>query len=268
MKPAPAHTLVKEAPLVNPHLEGGPFFWEAGPVGVLLTHGYTATSSEVRPLAEALHARGYTVAAPLLPGHGTQPSDANQYRWQDWALEVEKVYRQLAGRCFRVAVGGESTGGVLSLYLASQHPEIAAVLCYAPALRLLLSPLKIAQLYLVSPFIPYTTKKPGEMNSYWQGYPVFPLKGAIELLRLQGVVRRRLADISQPVFIAQGRLDPTVSARAPVEIYEGVRSQHKELHWLDHSAHCVLIDRDMDQVTAHTFRFLDRVLPVNETVHD
>ena len=41
--------------LHNPHLEGGPFFWEAGPVGVLLLHGYTATTAEMRPLAKRLH---------------------------------------------------------------------------------------------------------------------------------------------------------------------------------------------------------------------
>ena len=48
----------------NPHLEGEPFFWEAGPVGVLLIHGFTATTAEVRPLAKILQQDGYTVSGP------------------------------------------------------------------------------------------------------------------------------------------------------------------------------------------------------------
>ena len=61
--------------ILNPHLEGDSFFWEGGEVGILLIHGFTATTAEVRPLAEFLHKNGYTVAGPLLPGHYTKPDD-------------------------------------------------------------------------------------------------------------------------------------------------------------------------------------------------
>jgi len=39
----------------NPHLEGGPFVWEGNRLGILLIHGFTATTTEVRLLAEKLH---------------------------------------------------------------------------------------------------------------------------------------------------------------------------------------------------------------------
>ena len=57
-----------ENTLKNPQFEGGPFFWEGGPVGVLLVHGLTATAVEVRPFAKRLHELGFTVGGPLLPG--------------------------------------------------------------------------------------------------------------------------------------------------------------------------------------------------------
>ena len=69
--------------LKNPHMEGDSFLWEAGPVGIVLSHGFTATTTEVRLLAKALHEKGYTVAGPLLPGHGTRYQDMNRCRWQD-----------------------------------------------------------------------------------------------------------------------------------------------------------------------------------------
>jgi hypothetical protein len=33
--------------LLNPHLDGRPFFWQAGPVGVFLSYGFNATSAEL-----------------------------------------------------------------------------------------------------------------------------------------------------------------------------------------------------------------------------
>ena len=80
----PERIMTEPHPLIkNPHLEGDPFFLEGGPSGILLVHGYKASTAEVRPLAESLHACGHTVSAPLLPGHNTHPLDANRFTWKD-----------------------------------------------------------------------------------------------------------------------------------------------------------------------------------------
>ena len=39
----------------NPQLEGDDFLWKGNPTGVLLIHGFTATTAEVRLIAEKLH---------------------------------------------------------------------------------------------------------------------------------------------------------------------------------------------------------------------
>jgi carboxylesterase len=250
----------------NPYLEGDPFTWEGGPTGVLLVHGFTATTAEVRPLARDLYGRGLTVSGPLLPGHNTTPEHANRYRWRDWVRSVELAYRALAARCPEVIVGGESTGALLALYLASEHPEIAAVLCYAPALKLSLRRRDVVKLYMAAPFKPYAVKQRPALSpssggdSLWRGYPVTPLKGTIELLRLQRAVRPCLARVRQPILIAHGRYDPTVHPSAPETVYREVGSTVKELHWCEHSAHKVILDDERDQVFALTAAFIDRVL--------
>ena len=155
--------------LVRPHLEGEAFFWPGGPDGVLLVHGFTATTAEVRLVAKALHAHGYTVAGPLLPGHGTSPKDMNRYRWQDWYAEVEKAYLQLEARCQRVIVGGESTGGVFTLRLAAMHPEITAMLSYATALRLAMRQRDVLKMRLIAPIVPYISKGPPTGDNPRQG---------------------------------------------------------------------------------------------------
>ncbi len=248
-------------PLVNAHLPGDAFLLDGGPDGVLLVHGFTATTAEVRPLAEHLHAAGYTVSAPLLPGHGTQPEDINRCRWQDWLEAVTQAYGELKARCPRVAVGGESMGAVLTLHLAATHPEIVAVLSCAPALKLTLPPPMIALAHTLAPF--GVMFKPGagpasEADALWKGYDVRPVKGVRELLRLQEALRPMLPRIRQPILIVQGRLDGTVDPRAPQEIYDRVSSSDKELLWLPKSTHCVALDCERGQLFEVTQRFLDR----------
>jgi carboxylesterase len=244
----------------NPDLDGAPFYWRGGPVGVLLIHGFTATVAEVRPLAEALLSAGYSVAGLLLPGHYTQPADLNQVHWQDWVTTVETAYQNLSSQCERVVVGGESTGGLLSLYLATQHPEIAALLLYAPALRLTLKPSSILRIYLFSPFVPWVSKDYMDDNPLWQGYPVNPLKGVIQLLKLQKQVRPLLSLVHQPTLIIQGRQDTSVHPEVPDAIYNGIQSSIREKIWMEKSGHCVLLEQERQAIFDLTLRFLERAV--------
>jgi carboxylesterase len=253
--------------LKNPQSEGGPFFWQAGPTGILLCHGYTATTVEVRPLASRLHAHGYTVAGPLLPGHGTFPQDANRYTWRDWVATVETTYQQLSACCQHVVLGGVSTGAVLSLYLAAQHPEIAGLLCYAPALKLTLSRSKLILLRLLAPFLPTMQKSNTYGDDPWQGYRVNPLKGAMQLVRLQPRVRRLLPQIHQPVLILQGRLDTTVSPLASQIIYAVIASPMRALHWMDRSSHHLLLEQELDRIAEITLEFLHKIPNVEKIDH-
>ncbi len=246
--------------LHNPHLEGESFLWEGGPTGVLLLHGLTATTAEVRLLARCLHDRGYTVAGPLLPGHGTTPENLNRTRWQEWVQTAEQSYRQLAARSTYVFIGGESMGAVAALYLASEHPEAAGVLAYAPAIKLALRRTDVLRLYAACNFVLSVPKAHLDSDASWQGYPVNPLKAARELLRFERETLRRLPHIRQPMLIVQGRLDTTIDPRCGDIICQAIGSGVKERYWMEQSAHCVILDRELDQVMDITLRFMARCL--------
>jgi carboxylesterase len=246
--------------LVNPSLEGRSFFLEGGPVGVLLIHGFTATTAEVRPLANLLHEHGYTVSGPLLPGHRTRPEDLNRVSWRDWVAAAEDAYTELSKRCQRIIVGGESTGALLALNLAADHPLIAGLLLYAPALRLNLKPIDHLLLRLIAPFRASIPKPVSGTNPFWEGYAVNPLKGTLQLLRLQKYVRPKLQKVEQPVLIVQGRLDKTVHPSVPEDIDQGVHSKILKKVWMENSGHIVLIDADKDQVEVLTLNFLQSIL--------
>jgi carboxylesterase len=94
---------------------------------------------------------------------------------------------------------------------------------------------------------------------------VEPLKGAQQLLRLQKEIYPLLPHVHQPILIMQGRLDPTVHPQSPQIIYDQVSSSIKELHWLEHSTHCIILDKERDLAASMTLDFLNRVL-VGETL--
>jgi carboxylesterase len=246
----------------NPHFDGRPFFRPAGRVGVLLMHGYTATPWEVRPLADRLHAQGYSVAGPLLAGHGTRAADLNKVRWQDWVASGATMYARLTAVCDHIFVAGQSTGGLVALYLAAQYPAVAGVMGYAPAIRLTLSPLQKIALYLLAPFVSEMARGSLDGADQWQGYPGLPLRGALQLLAFQKAVRRSLPQITQPVLICQGRLDSTVHPSAGELIFQGVRSTVKEYYWLRQTSHAILLDKEIERATAVTLAFLRQTAPM------
>ncbi|MBI2332824.1 MAG: alpha/beta fold hydrolase [Chloroflexi bacterium] len=214
--------------LHNPHFEGGGFFWEGGPVGVFLSHGYTAT--KVCLFAKRLHEKGFSVAGPLLAGHGTQPSDLNCVHWQDWVESGEKVYQQLVTHCKHVFLAGESMGGLVALYLANRHPAARGVLLYAPAIELTMSMIDKVKLYLGASFMPYAKREAMGASDKWQGYhPELPTKGVI-------------------------------SANAGEIILQGVRSTMKEHHWMENSSHPMLIDVEMETIAGLSLNLMENVL--------
>jgi len=238
--------------LQNPHLDGGPFAHEGGPVGALLIHGYTATTAEVRLLGDELARRGFSVAAPLLPGHGTSPDDLARCRWQDWADHVESFYAQLAARCARVYAIGESLGALLALHLAAHQPDVAGVVPCAPAL------IARTKLIHLSPVLKHVVKqlpkRRGEahpdslVDRRWQGYNVDVTAAAAQLLALQRVVRRELPLVRQPALICQGRLDTSIDLRGAEVIYAEIGSAEKELVWYERSTHCLMLDVELAAV--------------------
>ena len=89
-----------------------------------MLHGFTGTPFEMRYLGERLHRDGFTVVGPTLPGHGTAAGELDRTGWPDWYAGVEAAADELARRCDRIAVVGQSLGGLLALHLAARRPEL------------------------------------------------------------------------------------------------------------------------------------------------
>lgn len=231
----------------NPQSEGGSFFWEGDPknnTAILLFHGFTATTVEVRPFAMFLNQQGFSVAGPLLPGHGVSPDELNQVSYKDWIECAKSAYLDLASKYKKVIVVGESMGGLLTLWLGAHFPEICGLLVYAPALRIP----RLWQANLVWPYVKYLYKKNIDLETDWQGFNVVPMKAASQVNQFQSLVKNNLKKVNQPIVIFQGKLDATIDPMSSVEVLKNISSGDKELVWLEEFPHCILLEKQLDVV--------------------
>lgn len=228
----------------HPELSGKTIYMEGEKgkkQGLLFIHGFTATTVEVRQITNYFNVIGYTVSAPLLPGHGTTPEDLNHQSWKDWTIAVDESFSKLSQEFSEICVFGESMGALLSLWLANKHHEINNVFLFSPAL-------KIDGLWMslfTWPFTSYVFKKNTDESMQWQGYNVVPLRAAAQLFRLQKMIKKLLPKIKTNILIFQGKKDQTINTNGTIETFNLLGSKNKELIWLDNSSHCILLDVDL-----------------------
>lgn len=102
---------------------------------VLLIHGMTGAPGEMKFLAKRLHRRGFSVAAPLLAGHGVDEANLLRTTWQDWLASVREGYHRLKADHDEVYVAGICVGGALGLALAAEDPSVAGAAVYSMTYR-------------------------------------------------------------------------------------------------------------------------------------
>jgi carboxylesterase len=253
--------------LHNPEYDGNSFVLEGSSTGVLLFHGFTATTLEVRGLAEYIHTQaGFTVAAPLLPGHGTSPEDLATRHFQEWLDAAENAFTSLRSTSSTVFVGGESMGGLLALYLAANHPEIVGILLFAPALIIH----GLLEAKLLKWFIFGSSKnnleKPADGFLPWQGYSMNPLQAVSELGKLQSFVRKILIKVSQPAIIFQGDRDETIDPKGINTILQSISSTHKQLIAVENCGHCVLLDVQHPRINQLSLQFIQQVQSTSTSI--
>ena len=228
-----------------------------GPVGVLLSHGFTGTPQSMRPWAEHLSAAGLTVAAPRLPGHGTRWQDMNQTRFSDWYGEVERAFDDLRGRCTTVFAMGLSMGGTLVLRLAEERGDQVAGLVLVNASvasqdkRLALLPV-LKHLVPAFPGIASDIKKPGAVE---EAYAKVPLKALASLRGAWKTVHADLGRITCPVLVYRSTEDHVVEPLSAQLLLAGIKSPIEE-RVLHNSYHVATLDNDAPEIFAGSLDFV------------
>jgi carboxylesterase len=237
-----------------------PFTFEGGDRAVLLLHGFTGNSADVRMLGRFLEKKGYTCHAPIYKGHGVPPEELVHTGPEDWWKDVMNAYQHLKDQGYeKIAAVGLSLGGVFSLKLAYTLPILGVVPMCAP-------------MYIKSEEIMYQgilayarEYKKREQKSQerieqemfeFKQTPMNTLKALQELIR---DVRNNVDMIYAPTFVVQARHDEMINTDSANIIYNGVESTLKDIKWYEDSTHVITLDKERDVLHEDVYNFLEQL---------
>jgi carboxylesterase len=254
-----------------------------GKTGVLLVHGLCGTPTEMRYVANGLARAGYTVLCPQLAGHCGSAEDIKNTSWQDWYKSCEAGLDELRLTCDTVIVGGLSTGALLALVLAAEHPDkVQGVTLYAPVLWLngWLIPwyarlFRIIGNKTLANMIPFPDLHPHGIkddrirefilsalnsgDSSVAGLPSTPGGAVLEHRWLSDAVRGMVPSIKQPVLILHPREDDYADLNNAHYLQRNLPGS-VEMVVLEDSYHIITVDRQRDVVVEKSVSFVEGVL--------
>jgi esterase/lipase len=251
-------------------------------IAFLYLHGFSASQAEGDPVHKDL-AKKYNANLYLsrLAEHGINKSDSSMIGLtaSEYEASAEKALAIAEKLGDNVVVIGTSAGGALTLFLASRHPEIKAIVLYSPCVKLydgtaviLDKPwgLQIARLVSGGKVKKFESEGRAHSN-YWQ------LDYRIEaLVALQNLVSNTMkaenfAKVKCPVFLGYyfknvSQQDKTVSVPAMLKMFDelGTSSDLKEKKAFPQAdAHVIasyIRSKDWQSVENETEKFLTDIV--------
>jgi carboxylesterase len=236
---------------------------------VLLLHGGGDTPQTLRYLATALHARGFHVAAPLLPGHGRSLRDFTRVTAEDLIDATDREYRSVRSSHEWVAVIGLSMGGALAVQLAAGLPDLPALGLVAPYVGMPPRIERAARLaWLWGPIVPAVRSAdsssildPEELNRSL-AYGVFT---AAALRALRDLMRRAveaLPRVAAPTLVIQSRTDNRIASADTERAFALLGCAEKRLEWITGAGHVITVDFGRERVIASLVAWMEMHAPI------
>lgn len=226
----------------------------------LFIHGFTASPSEVFPVARLIHEKtNYTVSGPLLPGHGSSPQELNQTGWEDWFRKIEQEIELLQKNHTRIFVAGLSMGGLLSLQAAHNANINGVIAINTPILT------KSHRLMALTPLLrylkPYYPKKVNGDSMELQrrgrfAYSVMPIKALQSMHVLRDTIIQGLPELNLPILLFQSRWDETVDPRSARYIRDKALNAQVELIELENSGHIATMGNERQLIAEKIVEFI------------
>lgn len=241
-----------------------------GTRAVLLVHGFGDTPQTLTYLATHLHSLGYSVRAPLLPGHGRSLPEFAATRAEDWIgfvrAELEAMRRRYGAQ--NVALVGLSMGGALSAITAAGFPDLPVLVLVAPYVSMPAGLRRLALLHpLVGAAVPYLAAR-GEASIHDKeeqarnrGYGSLTPRLLYELMRVVDRVRVSLPRVTAPTLVVQSRHDNRVPPHACEAAFGTLTCTKKQLEWLENTGHVLTVDFQKERVFELAAAWIDEHLP-------
>ena len=227
-----------------------PLTIEGGKKAVLLLHGFTGSTKDVKKLGEFLSKRGYTVHAPIYSGHGVEPEALLETKPEDWWNDVVEGYNFLKDKGYEeIAVVGISLGGVFSLKVAECAP-----ITRDSSKGLFTRLYNYARLYKH-----FENKSKDQIISELHELRISPKDSLDGVTRLTEETREDLPAIKAPTLVLQGLLDDELYQQSAPFILDTVKTDDKEIIWYENSGHIITLDKERDKVYEDVYNFLNHI---------
>jgi len=235
-----------------------PFTFEAGERAVLLLHGFTGSSADVRMLGRFLEKQGYTCHAPQYKGHGVPPDELVHTGPDDWWKDVMMGYDHLRARGHKeIAVAGLSLGGVFSLKLGYTVPVKGIVPMCAPMYIKSEEIMYQGILQYARDFKKFEGKSKEQIDLEMEEFKKTPMKTLKALQELIADVRDHVDMLYAPLFVVQARHDEMINTDSANIIFNKAESIQKDLKWYEDSGHVITLDKEKDQLHEDVLEFLE-----------
>ena len=230
-----------------------------GHIGIVLVHGFTGSPAAMRPWAEYLNARGYSVRVPCLPGHGTVPADLNNVHWQEWPAKVKVEISELQKHCSQIFVTGLSMGGGTTLNVAAElGDQLSGIILVNPMIHVRgVSPalaFAISRVVKFGKSVGNDIKRKG-VTEY--SYDKLPYRGIHQLLTMLKLTRAALPTIKVPMQLFHSVDDHTLPVSNTEIIMREIGSLNKSRIELLNSFHVATIDYDSEVIFANSVTFIE-----------
>lgn len=232
--------------------------------GLLLLHGAGDTPQSLRHLAEVLHAAGYTVHAPLLPGHGRSPGEFARATAPEYYGAATAARDALLATSEWVGVIGLSMGAALAARVAADSPDVRVAILLAPYVVV---PPDVRWGHrtrwiwqTVTPFL----RGRGERSLHDpveaaenRAYGVFPARALDALVQTAEAGYRALPRLHVPVLVVHSETDNRISQQDARAAFATITAP-SELRWVKGCGHIITADYCRDEVAAMVLDFLSR----------
>lgn len=233
-----------------------PFFFEGGPRAVLMLHGFTGSSADVRMLGRFLQKEGYTCMGPQYRGHGVPPEELLEFGPNDWWQDVQDAYQALKDKGYdEIVVCGLSLGGVMSLRVASEMRVKGVIPMCAPTEVDATDRLYKGVKAYAREYKSREAKSPEQIEQEMAEFK--PMPTLTDLRAFVKETKSRLGDIFVPALVIQGAKDQMVDPESAHEIYEGINAFQKELLMYEQSGHVITLDKEKEKLHQDVLDFLE-----------
>lgn len=236
-------------------------------IAVLLVHGFNDTPQSLRYLAVVLHAAGYTVSVPRLPGHGGSLAELARDGHADaWRGCIRDAYAALQRSHQMVHLCGQSMGGALAVLQAHATTDQRALVLLAPYLGM---PFGLWwQTYgaeLLEWFTPYQRSRGAERSIHDPEARAQALGPGIVTADALGGLRdiahmahAALPTLTVPTLYLQSREDNRISVSQARRYFGRIGSAVKMQQWLTGCGHIISADYCRDIVAEATLAWFRR----------